>query len=123
MCSEGTIEGRHDSKLDPSDYRLHMPKLNEENAAANLKLVEDVKAVARRKGCSLGCLALSWLHSKGPDVIPIPGTSNPDHLDDNYSALNIELSPEEVEEIESIFRVDASPGWRYPGNHNTFHEN
>lgn len=68
-------------------------------------------------------MALAWLHAQGPDVIPIPGTTNPAHFDQNYAAREIHLTPEELREIDEIFKPDASVGQRYAGNHNTFHEN
>lgn len=117
----GSIRDRNDGSLDPHDYRLISPKFAEGNLQENLKLVDAVQAIANRRGITVGQLALAWLHAQGDDVIPIPGTSNPKHFDQNYAALNIALSTEELNEINEIFRPDAAKGERYPGNHWTFH--
>ena len=119
----GTIRSREDPSLAGFDFRKMMPKFSEDNLAHNLALVDAVQALAARKSITVGQLALAWLHAQGEDVIPIPGTTNPDHFDLNYAALGIRLTAEELEEINNIFKVDASVGQRYAGNHNTFHEN
>ena len=118
----GTIASR--SSLDPSDYRLvGQPKFSEANFDKNSTLVEQVKLIAERKGCTVGQLALAWLHAQGPDVIPIPGTTSVDHLDQNLAARNITLSAADLTEINEVFGVGAAVGERYPGNHMTFHHN
>ena len=118
----GTIPTR--ASLDPTDYRLFgQPKFSEAHFETNAKLVEQIRAIADKKGITLGQLALAWLHYQGPDVIPIPGTTTITHLDENLAARDIILTESDVKEINEIFHVEASPGERYPGNHNTFHHN
>lgn len=117
----GTIAGRGD--LQERDYRLTSPKFSSDNIDSNLALVNAVRALADRKGITVGQLALAWLHSRGADVIPIPGTSSLDHFDQNYAALTVELTPTELAEIETIFHPEAAKGERYAGNHLTFHKN
>lgn len=120
----GTITSRNDGSLDSNDTRLtHQPKFSAENFNTNLALVERVKSLATKKGCTVGQLALAWLHAQGPDVIPIPGTTSLEHFDENYAALNIYLTAEDLAEIDTIFAHGAAKGERYPGNHNTFHTN
>jgi aryl-alcohol dehydrogenase-like predicted oxidoreductase len=120
----GTMQNRNELNLDPNDYRMKAaPKFAEENFEHNASLVRSLHAIAARKSCTIGQLSLAWLHSKGPDVIPIPGTTSIDHFDENYAALHVLLSSEDVAEIESIFTTDAAKGQRYIGNHNTFHSN
>ena len=119
----GFLTGTIQSAGELVDYRKVSPKFAEGNFDHNLNLVNTVQAVADRKGITVGQLALAWLHAQGPDVIPIPGTTKPAHFDQNYAALQVKLSPADLQEIESIFAVDAAVGERYPGNHNTFHEN
>ncbi len=111
----GTITGRDDPNIDPKDFRLRSPKYSEANFDANLKLVNAVRSLADRKGCTVGQLALAWLHAQGPDVIPIPGTTSLVHFDQNYAALQIALSREELSEIDAIFRPEAVSGERNPG--------
>lgn len=119
----GSIKGRDDPTLDPHDYRLHTPKFGEGNFEKNLELVERVKALADRKGITVGQLALAWLHAQGSFVVPIPGTTSLHHFDQNYAARAIPISEEEKAEIEEIFHPGASVGDRYQGNHMTFHHN
>jgi len=72
---------RSTGELDPSDYRVYgQPRFGEQNMAQNLALVDAAAAVAAKKGCTPGQLALAFLHAHGPDVIPIPGTSSLAHL-------------------------------------------
>lgn len=118
----GFLTGQLRDREALKDYRATNPKFQAGNFEANLSLVETVETIAARKGISVGQLALAWLHAQGDDVIPIPGTSSLAHFDQNFAARDITLTSEELEEINRIFAVDAAKGERYPGNHNTFHE-
>ena len=70
------------------------------------------------------CTSMSaWLHAQGDFVIPIPGTTSISHLEQNLKALEVELSVDEIEEINRIFDPSAVAGLRYPHNHMTFHAN
>jgi aryl-alcohol dehydrogenase-like predicted oxidoreductase len=115
----GSIKDRSDLK----DYRLMSPKFSEDNFQKNLRLVEIVETIAKKKGVTAGQVALAWLHAQGPDVIPIPGTTTPKHFDDNHAALKVQLSKDEVNQLSEVFKPEAVHGERYAGNHNTFHQN
>ena len=120
----GALRSRDDPSFAPGDYRIvGSPKFAEGNFQTNLSLVDRVKALADRKGITVGQLALAWLHNQGDDVIPIPGTSKIVHFDQNYSALDVKLSAEEISEIDGIFQEDKVAGDRYHNNHMTFHHN
>jgi aryl-alcohol dehydrogenase-like predicted oxidoreductase len=120
----GSIRSRDDPSLDPNDYRIKAhPKFQSDNFSTNLELVDRVKALADRKGITVGQLALAWLHAHGSFVIPIPGTTSITHFDQNYAARSIGLSEEEMKEIDDIFHPNAAAGERYAGNHFTFHQN
>lgn len=120
----GTLRTRDDPNIDPSDYRFKAnPKFQTGNFESNLELVDSVQALADRKGITVGQLALAWLHAQGDFVIPIPGTTSTHHFDQNYAARHIQLTTEELAEINDIFHPEASKGDRYMGNHNTFHTN
>jgi len=68
---------KNDEKLDPYDYRvLASPKFSEENYKNNLTLIEEAKKLAEKNDITVGQLSLAWLHSKGNDIIPIPGTTS-----------------------------------------------
>jgi aryl-alcohol dehydrogenase-like predicted oxidoreductase len=119
----GFLTGAIRDRTELKDYRATNPKFAEGNFENNLSLVDAIQALADRKGITVGQLALAWLHAQGPDVIPIPGTSSIHHFDQNYAALQVTLTEEDLLEIDGIFHRDAAKGERYAGNHLTFHEN
>ena len=73
--------------LAPDDFRRNVPRFQGENFAKNLKLVERVGEIAGRKGVTTGQLALAWILAQGKDVVPIPGTTRRNHLEENVAAL------------------------------------
>jgi aryl-alcohol dehydrogenase-like predicted oxidoreductase len=101
----------HD-QLSADDYRLGQPRFQGDNLERNLALVEAVKAIARRKGCTPAQFALAWVLAQGDDVVPIPGTKRIKYLDDNIGALDVELSAGERAEIEQVFAPGAVAGPR-----------
>lgn len=68
----------------------------------NMKLVEKVRQLADRKGCSLGQLALAWVHHQGDDVFPIPGTKQVKYLEENLAAFDVKLSKQDLAEIDEL---------------------
>jgi aryl-alcohol dehydrogenase-like predicted oxidoreductase len=120
----GTIRSRDDPNLDKSDYRLNgNPRFAEGNIEKNLTLLEQLESIAAKKGCTVGQLSLAWLHAQGPDVIPIPGTSSINHLEENLAARNISITSEDIDEINKIFQPEKVAGNRYPHMTMTFHGN
>ena len=99
--------------LPEDDTRRNQPRFQGENFAKNLQLVEKVGEVARRHGCTPSQLALAWVYAQGPDIIPIPGTKRRKYLEENVAALEIELTPADLEQIEAIFEPGAASGDRY----------
>ncbi len=97
----------------PDDFRRSAPRFTGANFKKNLELVDHVKALAKRKGCTPGQLALAWLLAQGNDVVPIPGTKHVQYLEENAGALNVHLAEDELLEINSIFPPDAAAGQRY----------
>jgi aryl-alcohol dehydrogenase-like predicted oxidoreductase len=102
------------STLAESDSRRRHPRYAEGNLAHNIALVHRVEAIAQRKGCTPGQLALAWLLAQGQDVIPIPGTKRKERLIENLGALSVALSESEVAEISDAIPVGAAAGTRYP---------
>ncbi|BAU12655.1 aldo/keto reductase [Leptolyngbya sp. NIES-3755] len=96
------------------DFRRHSPRFQGENFYRNLELVEKVKEIATRKQCTPAQLALAWLLAKGEDIIPIPGTKSQTRLDENVGAVDIELTAEELQQIEEIVPIGVTAGTRYP---------
>jgi aryl-alcohol dehydrogenase-like predicted oxidoreductase len=96
-----------------NDIRLSSPRFRGENLQRNETLLETVKNLAVRRCCSTGQVALAWLLSRGPDVLPIPGTKRVAYLEDNVGAANVTLEPEDLAELEVTFPIGAAAGERY----------
>lgn len=85
---------------DANDKRPHvMPRFMEGNKEKNVKIVIDFKALADKKACSVAQLALAWLLKQSDDIFPIPGTKRLKYMEENWAALEIDLSDEEEKEI------------------------
>jgi aryl-alcohol dehydrogenase-like predicted oxidoreductase len=76
-------------------------------------LVAKVEAIARRKGCTPGQLALAWVLSLGEDIVPIPGTKRRRYLEENVRSVEIELTLGDLAEIDSAMPAGAAAGARY----------
>ncbi len=95
------------------DYRKHLPRFSGEAFEQNMKLVEGLELVAARKGVTSAQLALAWVLSRGPDVVPIPGTKRRKWLRENIAASEIVLSDVDLADIEAAVPRDAVVGDRY----------
>jgi aryl-alcohol dehydrogenase-like predicted oxidoreductase len=84
-----------------TDYRLTNPRFTPENLKANMPLVNLLRDWARRKEATPAQIALAWLLAQRPWIVPIPGTTNPSHLDENLGAVAITFSPEELREFKA----------------------
>ena len=94
----GEVKSRDDLAAD--DWRRsNYPPMSEENFPHNLQLVERVKDVAQKRGCTAGQVALAWVHAQGEDVFPIPGTKRIKYAEQNHAAFDINLTPEDLEEL------------------------
>ena len=99
--------------LAPDDFRRSNPRFQGENFDRNLKLVEAVSALAADKGVTPAQLALAWVLAQGVDLVPIPGTRRIPTLEENVAAVDVTLSPADLEAIEAVFPKDAAQGHRY----------
>ncbi|MEH2304445.1 aldo/keto reductase [Nostoc sp.] len=105
------------AKLDdlaPDDYRRNAPRFQGDNFDKNLKLVEQVKAIATEKGVTASQLALAWLLAQGEDIVPIPGTKRRTYLEENVAATDITLTEEELNRLEAVAPKGVAAGERYP---------
>jgi aryl-alcohol dehydrogenase-like predicted oxidoreductase len=93
------------------DWRSLFPRFSGDNFDANVKLVNQFKAVAERKGCTAAQLSIAWLLKQGPDIIPIPGTKKVKYLEENWGALKVNLSDADEKEIRDLV-VDKVAGDR-----------
>lgn len=100
--------------LAPDDYRRNSPRFQGENFQRNLELVERVSQLAREKGCTPSQLALAWVLAQAPLIVPIPGTKRRKYLEENVGALEVQLSPQDLDSLNRIFPPDAAAGQRYP---------
>jgi aryl-alcohol dehydrogenase-like predicted oxidoreductase len=99
--------------LSGDDFRKTSPRFQGENFDKNLELVNKISSIAKEKNCTPSQLALAWVMAQGDFIFPIPGTKRIKYLEENVGAVNVSLSPEEMEQIENVFPKDAVSGLRY----------
>ena len=99
--------------LAPNDYRRVSPRFQGENFAKNLELVERIGEIAGRKKITAGQLALAWVLAQGKNIVPIPGTTRRNHLEENIAAFEVELTESDFSNIESAMPPAAVGGMRY----------
>ncbi|MDB5230503.1 MAG: aldo/keto reductase [Chitinophagaceae bacterium] len=100
--------------LEEDDFRRHSPRFQGENFQKNLQLVDKIESLASMKGCTASQLALAWVMAQGENIFPIPGTKRVKYLEENAAAVNVQLTKEELSEIDSIAPKGAAAGLRYP---------
>jgi aryl-alcohol dehydrogenase-like predicted oxidoreductase len=99
--------------LEEGDFRRGMPRFQGEAFARNLELLSRFEAIARDAGCTPAQLCLAWLLAKGDDIIPIPGTTNPDHMREDAAAAEVVLSPEIIARVDATVNGETVTGSRY----------
>jgi aryl-alcohol dehydrogenase-like predicted oxidoreductase len=111
----GFLTGRFKTfeDLPEDDYRRNSPRFQGENFQRNLDLVARVEEIARRTKSSPAQLALAWLLAQGEDIVPIPGTKQRRYLEENVGALDVELTPADLEQIEEVAPKGVAAGERY----------
>jgi aryl-alcohol dehydrogenase-like predicted oxidoreductase len=108
----GAIRSPED--LPEGDFRHDNPRFIGENFRRNLDVVAKAHEIADRKGCTPGQLALAWVLAQGDDIVPIPGTKRLSYLEQNLAATEIDLTEEELAEIEEAAPKGFTSGDRYP---------
>jgi aryl-alcohol dehydrogenase-like predicted oxidoreductase len=103
-----------DTKFDKSDFRNIVPRFTPENRKANQALVDLVGRFAEQKKAPPAQIALAWLLAKKPWIVPIPGTTKLQRLEENIGAVNVELSPDDLRELDIAASKIAVRGARYP---------
>lgn len=114
VLSRGLISG-HWSKARESDgdFRSINPRFQGENLDKNLLLVEKLREQARAKGVTVAQLAIAWVLAKGKDIVPLVGARKRDRLDESLDALDVELGPSDVEQIERTVPSGTAADTRY----------
>jgi aryl-alcohol dehydrogenase-like predicted oxidoreductase len=113
----GLLTGRYKSPEDfeEGDFRRMIPRYSKENFPNILKLSDGLAQVGAAHGASAGQVALAWLLAQGDDVIPIPGTTKVKNWEENIKALDVKLTPEDVQKVREVAqKADATQGERYP---------
>jgi aryl-alcohol dehydrogenase-like predicted oxidoreductase len=113
---KGFLTGTIDDKttFEATDFRNVVPRFTEENRKANLAFVEWLQAFAARKHATPAQIALAWLLAQKPSIVPIPGTTKRHRLDENLGALDIQLTSEDLRDIDAAASRIAVQGARYP---------
>jgi aryl-alcohol dehydrogenase-like predicted oxidoreductase len=105
-----------DTKFDSKDFRNVVPRFDEENRKANQVLVDVLGQIAERKSVTRAQIALAWLLAQKPWIVPIPGTTKLHRLEENLGAAAVELSKDDVREIEGALSGIEVQGARYPAH-------
>ena len=112
----GYLTGKMDEStpLEAGDFRATLPRFTPEARKANVALVDLLKAVAAEKGATPAQIALAWLLAQKPWIVPIPGTTKLHRLEENIGAASIELTPADLQAIETAAAAITVQGGRYP---------
>jgi len=112
----GFLTGRITSPedLDEDDFRRSSPRFQGENFQRNLELVDRVREMAEDRDVTAGQLALAWVLHRGSDVVPIPGTTRPERVEENVGAADVALDESDLEQLDEIAPVGVAAGERYP---------
>ena len=102
------------TKFDQTDFRNVVPRFNEENRKANQIVVNTLAEFAKRKNATPAQVALAWVLAQKPWIVPIPGTTKVNRLQENLKAETLRLSNEDLKEIENAFTEIQIQGARYP---------
>jgi aryl-alcohol dehydrogenase-like predicted oxidoreductase len=115
VLSRGLLSG-HWSKerAGAPDFRSHLPRFSGENLDRNLLLVEALRAVAEAKGATVAQVAIGWVLSRGQDIVPLVGARRRDRLAEALGGLDLELTVDDLAQIERAVPPDAAAGDRYP---------
>ena len=111
----GFLSGRIRSveDLEDGDFRRDNPRFQGESFQKNLELVERVEELAATKGCTAAQIALAWVLAQGEDIVPIPGTTRIKNLEENVATLDVEMTDEDLRDLEAVFPKGAAAGDRY----------
>jgi aryl-alcohol dehydrogenase-like predicted oxidoreductase len=105
---------RRPEDIPEDDYRRHSPRFQGENFYRNLELVRQVEQLAARKGVKPAQIALAWVLARGEHIIALFGAKTRQHLEENLGAAAVQLTPEEMAQLDAVFPPGAASGARYP---------
>jgi aryl-alcohol dehydrogenase-like predicted oxidoreductase len=113
VLARGLISGSFKAPAGPGDIRGYTPRFQGENLPKNLALVEALSAVAQRRGVSVTQIAIAWVSAQGQDIIPVIGARTRARMSEALATLSIELSPDDLADIELCVPKGAAAGARY----------
>jgi aryl-alcohol dehydrogenase-like predicted oxidoreductase len=115
---KGFLTGKinEETKFDKTDFRNVVPRFTPENRRANQALVDVLSQIAERKKATPAQMALAWILAQKPSMVPIPGTTKLHRLEENIRAAALELTPDDLRQIESATAKISVQGERYPEN-------
>jgi aryl-alcohol dehydrogenase-like predicted oxidoreductase len=113
VLSRGLIADSTDTTFAPGDFRAHAPRFQPDNLAENRMLVDRLRPIASRHGLSLAQLAIAWVSARGHDILPVVGTKRRDRLHEALDAVTVELTTEDLAEIDEILPAGSAAGERY----------
>jgi aryl-alcohol dehydrogenase-like predicted oxidoreductase len=113
---KGFLTGKisEDTKFDKSDFRNIVPRFTPENRKANQAVVDLLGRFAQQKKATPAQIALAWLLAQKPGIVPIPGTTKLHRLEENLGAVNVELSPDDLRQLDMAASKIPVQGARYP---------
>jgi aryl-alcohol dehydrogenase-like predicted oxidoreductase len=113
---KGFLTGKiaENAKFDSSDFRSTLPRFTPEALKVNHALIDLLGSVAKRKNATPAQIALAWLLAQKPWIVPIPGTTKLNRLEENIGAVSIQLTPEDLREIDGAASKIQLEGARYP---------
>ena len=113
---KGFLTGKIDenAKFDSSDFRSTLPRFTPKALKANQALIDLLTRIAQRKKATPAQIALAWLLAQKPWIVPIPGTTKPHRLEENIGALPVELTPDDLREVDEASARITVVGARYP---------
>lgn len=113
---KGFLTGKIDEKTEfvENDFRNIVPRFTPEARKANQALVDLLRTIAEQKKATPAQIALAWLLAQKPWIVPIPGTTKLSRLEENIGAVNVQLTPDDLREIESVAKKIEIQGERYP---------
>ena len=113
---KGFLTGKIDenAKFDSTDFRSILPRFTPEALKANQALIDLLSKIGQRKKATVAQIALAWLLAQRPWIVPIPGTTKLNRLEENIGSVSVELTPDDLREIESAASRITVQGARYP---------
>jgi aryl-alcohol dehydrogenase-like predicted oxidoreductase len=116
VLSRGLISGHwsRDRAIPPTDFRAHAPRFAADNLDRNLSLVEALRGIAAAKEATVAQVAIAWVLSRGPDIVPLVGARRRERLAEALGALDVALAEADLATIERAVPAGAAAGERYP---------